>query len=56
MYTVNSLKQFGDISKIPLINNESMLNSFIKICVDPLEIEIITMRKLILQNAWKEEN
>ena len=56
MYAVNSLKQFGDISKIPLINNEFIFKSFIKICDDPLEIEIITMRKLILQNAWKEEN
>jgi len=56
MYAVNSLKQSGDITNIPLINNELMLNSFIKICDDPYEIKIITMRKLILQRAWKEKN
>ena len=33
-----------------------MLNSFFKICDNPHEKEIITMRKIILQNAWIEEN
>jgi len=56
MYAVNSLKRFGDITLLPLINNEIMLKSFVKICDDPHEMEIIAMRKLILNKAWKDEN